>query len=306
MTPQQQVQVQLDRALCLDKSCPLAVTIHFLAVWFRLVGDHVLIPPHSGDPLVAYPCLPLPSLAEAKTEPHPHPLCLWIHRGKFGPPAQGRAIRAHLQQEEDPNKGGQDEGTAEHSHNGRQLIGWSNAKPRMLFAFSAVVACCCWVLLLLLDAVAMERWFSLNLVLVQTGRENQVAVWWTGQAVCRPGARAGEAGGMAGQAGLNGGQVHPVLQGEVEELRPRGKARRTQLHTTLEEEGEARAALWMESGRWKVKSQTIHWKPYQKLTVCSVDTFLHSLLRIKELRFSLSPNLLIRKLLLSSNNVGRN
>lgn len=258
-TPQQQMQVQLDRALRPDKSCPLAVTVHFLAVWFRLVGDHVLIPPHSGDPLVAYPCLPLPSLAKAKTETHPCPPRFWIHRGQFGPPAQRSATWAHLQQEEDPDEGSQDEGTAEHGHDDRQLSGRSDAEPRNFLAFSAVVLCC-WDLPLWLGSVALESpslWgFTLDLVLVQARGEDQVAVRWAGQAVCRPSARAGEAGGVAGQAGLDGGQVHPVLQGEVEELRPWGEARRTQLHTTLEEEGEARAALWMKWGRWKHKGKS--------------------------------------------------
>lgn len=156
-TPQQQMSVQLYRALCLDKSCPLAVTVHFLTVWFRLVGNHVLIPPHSGDPLVAYPCLPLLSLAEAKTKPHPHPPHLWIHRGKFGPPAQRSTTWAHLQQEEDPDEGGQNEGTAEHCHNGRQLSGRSYVESWRFIAFSpAVVSCCCWDLPLLLGFIAME------------------------------------------------------------------------------------------------------------------------------------------------------
>lgn len=84
---------------------------------------------------------------------------------------------------------------------------------------------------------------------MQAGGEDQAAVRRAGQAVCRPGAGAGEAGGVARQAGLDGGQVHPVLQGEVEELLPRGEAGRAQLHTALEEEGEAGAALWEERGR---------------------------------------------------------
>lgn len=248
--------VQLDWALRLNKSCPLAVTVHFLAVWFRLIGDHVLIPPHSGDPLVAYPCFPLLSLAEAKTKAHPHPPRLWIPRRQFGPPAQRGGTWAHLQQEEDPDEGCQDEGTAEHGHDGRQLSGRSFAEPRRFLAFSSVV-CCCWVLPLWLRSVTLEspsKWgFTLDLVLVQAGGEDQATVRRAGQAVCRPGARAGEASRVAGQAGLDWGQVHPVLQGEVEELRPRGEARRTQLHATLEEEGEAGAALWMERGKWRQK-----------------------------------------------------
>lgn len=155
-TPQQQTQAELDRALCLDKSCPLAVTVHFFTVWFRLIGNHVLIPPHSGDSLVAYSCLPLPSLAETKTKPHPHPSCLWIHRGKSGPPAQRSATWAHLQQEEDPDKEGQNEGTAEHSHNGGQLSGRSYAEAWRFFTFSTVVICSCWDPPLLLGSVAME------------------------------------------------------------------------------------------------------------------------------------------------------
>lgn len=78
---------------------------------------------------------------------------------------------------------------------------------------------------------------------MQAGGEDQVAVRWTGQAVGGPGVGAGEAGGVAGQARLNGRQVHPVLQGEVEELWTRREAWWTQLHTALEEEGEAGAAL---------------------------------------------------------------
>lgn len=76
-----------------------------------------------------------------------------------------------------------------------------------------------------------------------------MAVRRAGQAICRPGARASETGRIAGQARLDGGQIYPVLQREVEELLPRREAWRTQLHTTLQEEGEARAALWMERGR---------------------------------------------------------
>lgn len=87
-TPQQQMQLQLDWALRLNKSCSLAVAVHFLAVWFRLVGNHVLICPHSGDSFVAYPCLSLPSLPEAKTKAHPHPVRLWKSRGQFGPPGR--------------------------------------------------------------------------------------------------------------------------------------------------------------------------------------------------------------------------
>lgn len=70
-----------------------------------------------------------------------------------------------------------------------------------------------------------------------------MAVRRAGQAICGPGARAGEAGSVAGQAGLDGGQVHPVLQGEIQQLWPGGEAWGTQLHTTLKEEGETRAAL---------------------------------------------------------------
>lgn len=74
-----------------------------------------------------------------------------------------------------------------------------------------------------------------------------MAVRWAGQAVSGSGAGAREAGGVAGQAGLDGGQVHPVLQREVEKLRTRGEAWRAQLHATLEEEGEAGAAFWRET-----------------------------------------------------------
>ena len=89
----------------------------------------------------------------------------------------------------------------------------------------------------------------MDLVLVQAGGEDQVAVGGAGQAVCGAGPRAGEAGGVTGETGLDRGQVHPVLQREVEQLRPRREARRTQLHTTLEEEGEAGAALCRERER---------------------------------------------------------
>lgn len=75
-----------------------------------------------------------------------------------------------------------------------------------------------------------------------------MAVRGAGQAVCGPRAKAGEAGGVAVEAGLHQRQVHPVLQGEVEELRSGGEAQRTQLHAALEEEGEAGAALWNEEG----------------------------------------------------------
>lgn len=111
----------------------------------------------------------------------------------------------------------------------------------------SVVFCCAppsWLGSLTPESPA-RRGFALDLVLVQAGCEDQVAVRGAGEAVCGPGAEAGEAGGVAGQAGLDGGQVHPVLQGQVEELRPGGETRGTQLHTPLEEEGEARAALWM-------------------------------------------------------------
>lgn len=53
---------------------------------------------------------------------------------------------------------------------------------------------------------------------MQTGGEDQVTVRRAGQTVCGSGVGAGEAGRVAGEAGLDGGQVHPVLQGEVEEL----------------------------------------------------------------------------------------
>lgn len=147
--------VQLDWALRLNKSCPLTVTVYFLTVWFRLVGNHVLVPPHSGDPLVAYSGFPLLSSAKAETKGHPQPPSLGIHRRQLGPPAQSGTAWAHLQQEEDPHEGCQDEGTAEHGHNGRQLSGRSFAEPRRFLALSAVI-CCWWVLPFWLSCVTLE------------------------------------------------------------------------------------------------------------------------------------------------------
>lgn len=71
-----------------------------------------------------------------------------------------------------------------------------------------------------------------------------MAVWGAGEAFGLPSAGAGEAGSVAGQAGLDGGQVHPVLQGQVEELGAGGEAWGAHLHTALEEEREAWAALY--------------------------------------------------------------
>lgn len=93
------------------------------------------------------------------------------------------------------------------------------------------------------------------MVLVQAGGEDQVAVRGAREAIAGPGAGTGEASRVAWQAGLNGGQVHPVVQGQVEELGARGEAGGAELHTTLQEQGEAWAALWIggERGRGKEK-----------------------------------------------------
>ncbi|CAG5958222.1 unnamed protein product [Menidia menidia] len=199
-----------------------------------------------------------PEEVDANEESLNQRILVFRHGGQFGPQAQGGAARAHLQQEEDPGEGRQDQGTAENRHHDRQLSGRSPAEARGFLSSSsssssscaAGICCCCWLLHLLLGSAApqppRERGFPLDLVLVQTGSEYQAAVGRAGQAVCGPRAGAGEAGWAAGQAGLHGGQVHPVLQGEVEQLQPGGEAQGTQLHTTLEEEGEAGAALWKE------------------------------------------------------------
>lgn len=152
-----------------------------------------------------------------------------------------------MQQEEQSDEGRQDEGTAEHGYNGGKLAGGNLDETWRLSATSTVFGSqwrpplqrCCVPLL-----PPGQRGLALHLVLVQAGGEDQVTVRRTGQAVCGPSAGAGQAGRVAGQAGLDGGQVHPVLQGEVEELRPRGEAWRTQLHAALQEEREAGAALW--------------------------------------------------------------
>lgn len=146
-----------------------------------------------------------------------------MHKRQFGSPGERGATGAHLQQEENSEKGSQDEGTAEHGYDGGKLTGRKFDEPWGLFAASSV-ASSRWHLPPRLCRVPLlppgERGLALHLVLVQAGGEDQVTVRRAGQAVCRPSAGAGQAGGVAGQAGLDGGQVHPVLQGEVEELRP--------------------------------------------------------------------------------------
>lgn len=128
-----------------------------------------------------------------------------------------------MQQEEESDEGSQDEGTAEHGYNGGKLTGRNVDETWRLSVAASVFGGRRRPSLRLCRAPLLppgERGLALHLVLVQAGGEDQVTVRGTGQAVCRPSAGAGEAGGVAGQAGLDGGQVHPVLQGEVEELRP--------------------------------------------------------------------------------------
>lgn len=147
-----------------------------------------------------------------------------MHKRQPGPSAKRGAPGAHLQQEENSNKGSQDKGTAEHSYNSGKLTGRNFDEPRRLNSISPIVSSSRWRPLLRLCPIPLlapgERGLALDLVLVQTGGEDKVTVRRAGQAVCRPGVGAGEAGGVAGEAGLDGGQVHPVLQGEVEELQP--------------------------------------------------------------------------------------
>lgn len=147
-----------------------------------------------------------------------------MHKWQSGPSAKRGAPGAHLQQEENSNKGSQDEGTAEHSYNSGKLTGRNFDEPWRLYATSPTVSSSRWRPPLWLCRITLlppgERGLALDLVLVQTGREDQVTVRRAGQAVCRPGVGAGEADRVAGEAGLDGGQVHPVLQGEVEELQP--------------------------------------------------------------------------------------